>query len=432
MAKLFRNVMFWIVLVAIGALLAQLLLRDPGYLLVRYGGMEYEMTVASAVIGLLLGLLALWLLVTLVTLPFRAWRGRRDRLSRARLGEGLDALHQGHHARAEKLLVQAADDDDVAGVARSGAAQAALGRGDAAAASAHLDAIGDRHAAVRAIGRAELALANDRPTDALVALDAPDAQPLPPAGLALRAQALAASGQSAQAYGLLGALRQQQALPDARLSELESRLAEASLRETVDGNALAERWDALSSSAKTEPRVAMAYADQAAAMGWDDAALRALENSLDARWDERVAAHYGRLPIGRLDARRTVAERWLVKQPSSAALLLTLSRLLRQQGETRQADDYLQRALALGAGGDAWEEQGDACAANGDDTGARIAYANALRVARGEAVVDPGVTPLLPAPVSAPSEYQSVETDDIGAAPLPSRGEDPSPPRRVD
>ncbi|MGH8032287.1 MAG: heme biosynthesis HemY N-terminal domain-containing protein, partial [Luteimonas sp.] len=182
--SLLRTVLFWIALATIGALLAQLLLRDPGYLLLRYGGSEYEMTVASAVLGLIVVLVVWWMLLKLVTLPLRAWRGHRDSRSRTRLRDGLDALHQGQHARAEKLLVQAAEDDDVAGVARTAAAQAALGRDDTAAAKAHLDAIGDRHAAIRAIGRAELALADDRPTDALVALDAPAAQPLPPRGLA--------------------------------------------------------------------------------------------------------------------------------------------------------------------------------------------------------------------------------------------------------
>ncbi|MGH8031416.1 MAG: heme biosynthesis protein HemY, partial [Luteimonas sp.] len=204
--------------------------------------------------------------------------------------------------------------------------------------------------------------------------------------LVLRARALAASGQSAQAYGLLGPLRQQQALSESRLSELETRLAAASLHEASDGNALAERWDALSTGAKSEPRVVIAYAERAAAQGWDEAAIRSIENALDARWDERLAAHYARLPVGRLAARRASAERWLSTHPSSPALLLALARLLRQQGDTTQADDYLSRALAQGAGGDAWEESGHACVVVGDDTRARIAYANALRASRGEAV----------------------------------------------
>src|SRR5690606_14709520 len=141
-------------------------------------------------------------------------------------GEGLEALQHGHWSRAEKLLAQAADDEHVESAARIGAAEAAVGRGDHAAARAHPAGFGDRHPALRAITTAELALREQRPTDALVALDAPAAQPLPPRGLALRAEALAANGQAGEAWGLLGALRQQHAGPQALLDERESRWAE--------------------------------------------------------------------------------------------------------------------------------------------------------------------------------------------------------------
>lgn len=387
--NLFRNVLFWIVLAVVGALLAQLMLADadPGYLLVRYRGTEYTTSVAAALLMLIGVLVALWLLWKLLTLPFRAWRGRRDRQSRARLGDGFESLHHGHYAHAQKLLEQAAkDDDSVAGVARSAAAQAALRRGDAAAARAQIDTLGEPHAASRAIAGAELALAAGRPTDALVALDAPAAQPLPPRGLALRAEALAVSGQGAQAYGLLGPLRQQEALPEARLSELEARWAEASLREAEDGNVLADRWEALPKPLKSEPRVVIAYADRAVAQGWEDAAAGSIEQALDARWDERLATHYGTLPIARLEKRSGHAERWLKDHPASPALLLTLARLSRAQGDWEQAQDYLHRALAQGAGSEAWEEYGHGYAAAGDDAGAHVAYANALRAARGEPV----------------------------------------------
>lgn len=382
---LFRNLLLWILLAIIGALAWHLLAQDPGYVLVRYRGTDYTTTVLWAAIGAVAALFALWLLWTLFTLPFRAWRGRRAQQSRARLGSGLEALHHGHYARAEKLLVQAAADGDT-GIARIAASQAALARGSSDEARVHLDALGERDAASRAIATAELALAEARPTDALVALDAPAAQPLPPRGLALRAEALAVSGQSAQAYGMLGALRQQQALPDARLDEVETRWAAASLREAGDANVLAERWESLPKPLASESAVVAAYADRAAALRWDDAAIKSLEQALDTRWNESLAARYGALPIGRVDERRAKAERWLQAHPASPALLLTLARFARTQGHLTQAEDYLHRALAQGAGAEAWEEFGHGHAQAGDDARARAAYANALRATRGEPV----------------------------------------------
>src|SRR3546814_19735769 len=76
--------------------------------------------------------------------------------------------------------------------------------------------------------------------------------------------ALAVSGQGAQAYGMLGPMRQQQALPEARLSELETRWAEASLHEAKGAKVLAARWGTRPKTLKAEPRVITRYTNRAA------------------------------------------------------------------------------------------------------------------------------------------------------------------------
>src|SRR6476646_10019714 len=136
--KLLR-LLFWIVLLLLAVLGAQALLQDPGTVLVRFRGTDYTTTVAAAVFGVLVLAIVLWLLWALLVWPFAGWRRRRDRLARARLGVGLDALHHGHYTRAEGLLAQAAEDDPtVAGQARLAAAHAALARGDLSSARGHL------------------------------------------------------------------------------------------------------------------------------------------------------------------------------------------------------------------------------------------------------------------------------------------------------
>ena len=385
---LFRSVLFWLVLAVLGALLAQVLLQDPGYVLVRFRGTDYTTTVAVA-IGLLLAvMLGLALLWTLLRLPFRVWRRHRARQARAKLTDGLAAYQRGDYARAEQLLAQAADSGDAEAVARTQAARAALARGDEAAASAHLDAFGDRHPAARAIQRAQQELSLDHPAEALLALDAPAAQPLPPRGLRLRAEALVASGRSHEAYGLLGALRQQQALPASKLDALQAEWAAQSLQQAGDANALADRWDAMPEPLRTRATVVGAYASRAAAMNWDEAATRSIEHALDAQWDESLIGLYGHLPVGRLDHRRAQAERWMSVHPSSPALLLTAARIAHAQGQWPQAEGWLHRAIAQGAGAPAWELLGDGAVLAGDESRARLAYANALRSQRGEPALD--------------------------------------------
>lgn len=386
--NLFRNLLFWIVLALVGALVAQLLVQDPGYVLLRYRGIDYSTTLAAALLIGLGALIAVWLVWKMLTLPFIALRRRRDKAARAKLTDGFDALNQGHWSRAEKSLLQAAEDDEVAAIARVGAARAAASRGDLAAASQHLGVLTTGHPVSRALLAAEFALDAGHPTDALVALDAPGAQPLPPRGLALRAQALATIGRSGDAYSLLGAMRQQHALPAKRLDQLEAQWAEAGLREAADANVLADRWETLPKPLKSEPAAVAAYAERAAALRWEEASAKSIEQALDTRWDESLATLYGRLPIGRLESRRGHAERWLQAHPASPGLLLTLARLSRAEGQWPQAESYLHRALAQGAGSEAWEELGHGFAQSGDDTRAGLSYANALRATRDEPSIE--------------------------------------------
>ncbi|HZX80845.1 MAG TPA: heme biosynthesis protein HemY, partial [Lysobacter sp.] len=120
------------------------------------------------------------------------------------------------------------------------------------------------------------------------------------------------------------------------------------------------------------------------ALHWDDAAARAIEQALDANWDDALAAQYGRLSIGRLDERLARSERWLAAHGDSPGLLLGHARLQQAHGDWAGAEASLQRAIARGAGPEAWELLGHGHAANGDEAAARVAYANALRSARGD------------------------------------------------
>ena len=401
--SLFRSILFWLVLVVLGALLAQVLLQDPGYVLVRYRGTDYTTTVAAGIAILLAAVFALFLLWALLRLPVQAWHQRRARQARAKLTDGLAAYDRGDYVRAEQLLKQAADAGDVEAVSRTLAARAALARGDAAGAAAHVDAFADREPAARALLRAEQALALGRPEQALEALDAPAAQPLPPRGLLLRAEALEASGRSFDAYGLVGALRQHKIVPDTRLDALQQRWARQALEQADDDNALADRWDALPAALRSDPAVVRVYATRAAALHWDEAATRSVEHALEAGWNEELADLYGRLPVGRLEHRRAQVARWLSQHPTSPGLLLASARLEQAQGHWAQSEAALQRAIALGAGAPAWEALGECATRMGDEQRARLAYANALRSQRGEAPLDVPVSDAAAAVAGAPA-----------------------------
>lgn len=193
--RLFRHVLLWLLLALAGALTAQILVQDPGYVLVRYRGIDIETSLGALVLLLALSGFGLWLLWSLLRLPLGAWRRRRERRRGQRLSSGLEALALGDYARAVPLLARVAQHADAttAALAHRAAAEAATARGDDAGAQRHREALRALHPALHALENAETALREGRDADALAALDALPA-PLPPKAQALRAAALAAQG----------------------------------------------------------------------------------------------------------------------------------------------------------------------------------------------------------------------------------------------
>ena len=389
--KLFRFLLSCLALAALGALLWQHYAADQGQVIVSLRGTTYVTTATKALIIAIAVLFALWLVLWLLRLPFRLWRQHRNRQTRVRMAGGLLALHEGRWTRAEKLLVQAADDPSMRLTARLGAAQAAQARGDTAAFDQHLQAAdAETGAAAIALARADALLASGCAQDALAALDAA-AQKAPPSprALLLRTHALIASRRSGEAYGVLGALKSTQALSPGDHAALEAELAAQSLRESDDANALADCWDHLLLPLRARSEIVAAYAQRAVELRMEDAAASANEAALNHQWSESLALQFGRIPQGRIaetqpNARLLTAEGWLRGHSDSPALAIAIGRLHRELQQWGKAEDSLHRAIAQGAGADAWEELGHVYAAQSDDAPARLCYLNALRAGRGE------------------------------------------------
>lgn len=383
--KLLRALLWLLLSMLTGALLWHAIASDPGLVIVRFRGYDISTSVPVAGLFLLLAGIAVWLLVALVRIPFRVWTRYRQRRARARLSDGLIALHEGRWLRAQKLLEKAADENRVRLPALLAAANAARVRGDNASAEHLLDlaaAQPDRGAV--ALERARLALAAKQPAAALAQLDRISARPPPPASHTVRAQALADSGRASEALPLLAAIRRSRVLADTASDAFERQLQVLALGQCTDAAALDLLWRRIPAAARDNIDVVAAYARRAMNLGMEEQAAQAIEHTLKRNWSDLLASLYGALPRPRSGSRLAIAQTWLSAHSSSPELLLALSRICRNDERWNDAEEYAHRAIAQGAGGEAWEVLGQCFASQGDDKRARQAFANALAVRSGQ------------------------------------------------
>ena len=384
----FRTLLWWLLLAVLGALAWEQFSPDPGQVLVRWHGTTVVfMSLAVFLAAWGLAWFASWALWTLLRLPFTAWHRLAAQQARNRLLNGLLASHEGRHARAEALLDKAADEPQAATLARLGARRAALARGDYVAAATHLGVLTAADARSVAMENAQALLAQAKPAPALDALQAawPDAKAMPPRALGLRGEALMALGRAREALPLLPTLLAEAGLGSDAAGELERDWQAAALRQSAHANELQERWQALAPTLRESPTLVLAYAERAGALGLEAEAAQALAEAIEQRWDATLVAAFGRLPPAREDTRLARAQPWLAAHPADPALFLCLGRLQAARHAYGPAGDLLERAIAQGAGAEAWEALGHVHTALDHPPRAQVCYANALRVQRGEA-----------------------------------------------
>jgi HemY protein len=383
----FRTLLWWLLLAVLGALAWEQFAPDPGQVLVRWHGTTVVfMSLAVFLAGWGLLWFGLWALWTLLRLPFTAWHQLAKKQARNRLVNGLQALNEGRHARAEALLDKAAEDPENATLARLGARRAAILRGDALAAAGQLGRLAATDPLAVALENARALLEQGQPAAVIESLQAwQDKRALPPRGQLLRAQAQVALGRAQDALALLATLAADAGMSTEAAAELERDWQAAALRESAHADELHQRWTALPARQREPAGVVRAFAERAGQLGLEAEAAKALSDAIEAKWQPELVRAYGLLPAARDDQRLARAQTWLGAHPDDAALSLCLGRLLRQRQNFGPAADAIGRAIAQGGGAQAWEALGDTYTAQDNPARAQACYANALRVQRGEA-----------------------------------------------
>lgn len=348
-----------------GALLAHLLLADPGYVAIRFAGRLIEMSAITFAL-LLVGayFLARWLLKLINAR--RLWREaqakRRDDRARRSLARGLLEMSEGEWLASEQTLAGSAHEAASPAAhylvaARAADLQGATQRRDELIAKA-LEVSTDRRAPAL-IMQAEMHLKHQQFQAALEALNQ-----------------LAAAGENNSRAMMLTARILRQTGDWEKLQELEPRLrttrgiTTAFADETVaqiyldrlqaagksrDAKALAQAWKELPRTLPQRAEIVVAYARAAMACDQDDAAEVELRKFLNKQWDESAVLAYGELDSDEPLVTLERAEQWLPEHSEDSALLFTCARHSINAELYGKARSYLETSIAIRPRFEAWQ-----------------------------------------------------------------------------
>jgi HemY protein len=379
--SLYRSFLWWLLLAALGALAWELLQPDFGEVVIRWHGTTVTTTVAFFLLASILLLFTLWLLWSAFRFPYHAWQNYAQKQARSRLNNGLTAFYEGRYSRAYRLLLKASEDKNVRDLALLGARQAAIVQEDWVAAAQLLERLNLSNPNLAASNNARALLKQGKAKPALdVMMSRPSTEWSPIArGIAIEAAVtlqqfeLARNWLTARDNGL--STKQQE--------QLNALYQQHYLQGADSADTLWQRWHELSAPNKTSTAMAEAFANRALALGMSGSAAKALIESLETQYDAAVVralsvlAHNDKSLLDRMAA-------LVPLHPADADLQHTLGAWSKACGNSAEAINYWQRAIAQGGGAESWNQLGQTFAEQGQFEQAYIAENNARRVLNGE------------------------------------------------
>jgi len=340
----------------LGALLASVLIGDPGRVAISIHGYLLSLSLPFAV----LLLIALYVAVHAVARLVRARRrtaaeraARQRERSQEQLVRGLIEMSAGDWAQAEQTLTRSAFGAATPLVhylaaARAAELQNANARRDEWLAKA-LDVAPTERAPIH-ITQAEMFLRHNQIDAALTTLQQLEASGHQNArGLMLLARIYRQQGDWQKLKALEPKLRSSNVASSA-VDEILAQIHLDQLKAAAtakDKNLMEQAWREVPKSMSARPDVVVAYARAAMACGEHEAAERELRDLLKAEWDENAVQAYGELevpePLGLLQT----VEKWLNERPRDASLLLTCAKCCIRNELYGKARSYLEASLGI-------------------------------------------------------------------------------------
>ena len=318
---------------------------------------SYEFLAKWVALAIILGFAALYLLFRLVSgtlsLPGKLARfGRQRRHERALhvYNNSVMALNEGRHEQAEELASRAQKDAQLAGPAALVAARSTHAIGAIDRRNKWLLAVEKDESLnlARFLFIAEIALDEERPADALVAIE--KARPLGADAMQVLRLTLRAQEQSGDWTAVIktsAQLEKKNGMSEAAAAQTRARAWQALFAQATDLEQIRHLHQSAGRADLQVPGVSEAAAEAFAAAGDHSSAARIAESVLSRRLSRRLLVLYARLDALPARDRLRVAEGWLSKyqdDEGSAMILAVLGRLCMSEGLWGKAEEFLRQA----------------------------------------------------------------------------------------
>jgi HemY protein len=341
----------------LGALLANILLTDPGYVALRFSGRLLEMSAITFAVLVIAAYFAVRFIIRVATAR-RSWKKaqveRRQQKARTSLARGVLELSEGEWEAAEKTLTRYVRDAEHPAAhylvaARAAELQGSVQRRDEWLTRA-LESATDRRAPAL-IMQAEIHLKHKQLQAALATLEQLDARgEMNARGILLLARVHRQTGAWQRLLELEPRLRSARGIGPTIADDTVVQIYLDRLKAAGDAADIGQLESALKDIPKSvaqRPDIVVARARAAMACDEHESAEAVLRDGLERTWDESAVLTYGELepddPFRILER----AESWLPEHEHDAALLLTCARLAARAELYGKARTYLETSIAI-------------------------------------------------------------------------------------
>jgi len=374
-----------IVALVISALAANLLLEDPGYVVISFRGYLVEMSVPILLASFVLFLLTAWFIVKLFRAPRKLGEAAgRYRAGRAgqRLTRGIIEVAEGNFAKGERLLTRSAGVSDAPLLNYLQAARAAhlLGQDNRRDDWLRL-AYEQSPAAANAVllTQAELQLDQEQYEPALATLrKIEENTPNHSHALVLLGRLYFRLDDWGHLADLLPKLTKHGRMDTATLHQWSLRVHQEQLQAAADGAMVQSVWKKLPRQQKKDIELLESYYSSLIRTGEHALAEKEIAAELRREWRPLLVRLYGIVEADDPARQLKKAESWLRNHGEDVDLLLAAARLCLRNELWGKARSYLETVIAIRPTPDAYQEYGRLLNRLGEGDAAADAYRSGL------------------------------------------------------